>query len=286
MVPPVLAAVSNYTVWQTLGPLAWPFWLLGIAIVLALRGPGLRAAWASRATLIAAFLLLLAFGVLPAGWWLLRPLEARFPQPSLDRLPPVTDIVVLTGAERLASSAMTRRLEMGTHGERIVEGAALAVRFPTARLWTVGGISLADPPVSDIGLTTDTWRRLGIPDSRIRAIGGTRDTCGNARGYRSAGGSGRPLLVTSAFHMPRAVACFRAEGIDPLPYPVDFQTWRTRGLTDTFSTDMVENLDRTDLALHEWAGLAVYRIRGRIDELWPEPGLDLAGAASGARVEP
>ena len=78
------------------------------------------------------------------------------------------------------------------------------------------------------------------------------------------------LLVTSAFHMPRSIGLFRKVGFAVEPYPVD---WRVGGREDLFSFNGLsgEGLARTDTAVREWIGLLAYRLRGRIDELFPGP---------------
>ena len=78
----------------------------------------------------------------------------------------------------------------------------------------------------------------------------------------------RWLLVTSANHMPRAVACFRAAQFPIIPYPVDYRTQRS----DLWrpSSSIAGGLQAADLAAHEWIGLATYRF-GKGTELFPSP---------------
>jgi uncharacterized SAM-binding protein YcdF (DUF218 family) len=80
----------------------------------------------------------------------------------------------------------------------------------------------------------------------------------------------RWLLVTSASHMPRAIAAFRAAGFPVEAYPVN---WRTRGWRDAAQLfgSLAEGLTITDAAVHEWVGLAAYRLTGRSAELFPAP---------------
>ena len=76
--------------------------------------------------------------------------------------------------------------------------------------------------------------------------------------------------MTSAYHMPRAIGVFRAEGFRVEAYPVD---WRTRGVADLtrpFAT-LGDGLRRTDTAMHEWIGLLIYWATGRTAELLPGP---------------
>jgi uncharacterized SAM-binding protein YcdF (DUF218 family) len=80
----------------------------------------------------------------------------------------------------------------------------------------------------------------------------------------------RWILVTSAAHMPRAIAVFRAAGFPIEAYPVDYQT---RGRDDVIglNTSFPEGLEMTDQAIHEWAGLVIYRLAGRTSKLFPAP---------------
>jgi uncharacterized SAM-binding protein YcdF (DUF218 family) len=83
----------------------------------------------------------------------------------------------------------------------------------------------------------------------------------------------RWLLVTSAYHMPRAIGVFRKAGFPVESYPVD---WRTRGAKDALRPfgAMSDELRRTDTAVHEWVGLAVYWLIGHSSELFPGPTRD------------
>jgi uncharacterized SAM-binding protein YcdF (DUF218 family) len=80
----------------------------------------------------------------------------------------------------------------------------------------------------------------------------------------------RWLLVTSAYHMPRAIAAFRAAGFPIEAYPVD---WRTRGAIDAVRpfASLGDGLRRTDTAVREWVGLVAYRLAGKTAELLPGP---------------
>ena len=80
----------------------------------------------------------------------------------------------------------------------------------------------------------------------------------------------RWLLVTSAHHMPRAIACFRNAGFPVEAYPVDWRTSGAGDLTGPFRA-LAPGLARTDAAAHEWLGLLGYWATGRILELLPGP---------------
>src|SRR5262249_35165901 len=75
------------------------------------------------------------------------------------------------------------------------------------------------------------------------------------------------VLVTSAYHMPRAVASFRAVGWPVVPYPVDYKIDPRTGLRANFSLLYV--LGTTTLAGKEWAGLFGYWLMGWTREVFP-----------------
>ena len=249
----------NYLLWSLLGPASWHVWLVLLtAAALVFE----RWTLARRAALLAATVVI-ALQVLPTGFWMMERLESRYPTPA--EVPAdVSDIVVLAGAERLFASSASGRIEFNQHGERVAEALALAHRLPRAKLWIVGGVSRATG-ARDVDWTLDFWRRAGIPAARTDIIAGTFDTCGNAHGIAGRLPGRRVLLVTSGFHMQRAMACMQAAGVDAIAYAVDRQGWSAPSLADAFSRDLTANLDRADLALHEYVGIAYYRLTGRID---------------------
>ena len=114
---------------------------------------------------------------------------------------------------------------------------------------------------------------FGIAPGRILLEQRARNTVENAA-YSKAMAQPKPgerwLLVTSAFHMPRSIGVFRQAGFAVEAFPVD---WRTRGSEDVlrpFAT-MGDGLRRTDTAVREWVGLAVYWLSGKSSELFPRP---------------
>jgi uncharacterized SAM-binding protein YcdF (DUF218 family) len=255
----------NYLLWYLFGPVSWPLWL-GVAGALLSTGRRVRA---GRGLMLASALLFCTFGFSPLGLLLIRPLETRFPPIPTAAAP--TDIVVLAGGEALRASAESGHAEYNDAGDRSAQGAVLARRYPAARIWIAGGIRAPGRPLSDADWTRRQWIALGIEPGRIVAVNGTLDTCGNAAGVAAGRPGARIMLVTSAFHMPRSIACFRAAGLDPLSYPVDYRGWEPRNGADMWSANPLRNFDRIDMALHEWVGLAVYRLQGRIDDIWPAP---------------
>ena len=161
--------------------------------------------------------------------------------------------------------------------DRIIAAAALAKRYPNARIVFSGGsANLISDDAREADFASAVFESLGIAKSRLIMERRSRNTQENAEFSRAlvAPKAGeRWLLVTSAFHMPRSVGLFRKAGFAVEPYPVD---WRVGGPGDllAFSNVANEGLVRTDLAVREWIGLAAYRATGKIDALLPGPGQD------------
>jgi uncharacterized SAM-binding protein YcdF (DUF218 family) len=81
----------------------------------------------------------------------------------------------------------------------------------------------------------------------------------------------RWLLVTSAFHMPRAMGAFRRAGFDVIAWPADYQTLGVQSEWLTLHEGMIEGLKQVDIGVKEWIGLAAYRLTDKTDEFLPGP---------------
>ncbi len=224
--------------------------------------------------LIVTSLVLIALaGLSPLGNALILPLEQRFPPWDASRGPP-DGIVVLGGAISPDISAARGVVALGEAAERITVAAELARRYPNARIVFAGG---SNAVFSDAGAEAPFAVRqleaLGVAHDRITAEEQSRDTIENAvfsRLLANPKPGERWLLVTSAYHMPRAMAAFRAAGFAVEAYPVD---WRTRGPIDAVHpfASLADGLGQTDTAVHEWVGLLIYRLTGKTAELFPGP---------------
>ncbi|HEY4545710.1 MAG TPA: YdcF family protein [Pedomonas sp.] len=256
----------NYSLWAAIGPGNLPFWLCLIgALALAFRRPsvGLRFTGAG-------LLLFILLAILPTGFWLMRPLEMRYSKPDYSGLAPPA-IIVLAGGEALPASALRGEPEFNSAPERLLTGIALARRFPEAQLYLVGGITLPDG-TRDTDVMLRTALGVGFERQRIRIISDTRNTCENARAATAQLGRStlrRSILITSAYHLPRAMLCFEAVNASITPVPVDYKTWPLSSPIDSFKLAPLDNLEQVDRALHEWVGLLYYRVTGRTLRVWP-----------------
>ncbi len=223
--------------------------------------------------LIVTSLVLIAFvGYSPLGRILILPLEDRFPPWNPAQGSP-DGIVVLGGAIAPGISLARGAVALNDSAERITAVAELARRYPNARIIFSGGTAALFNGALEAPLAVKEFEALGVAHDRITAEEQSRNTIENAvfsRLIAQPKPGERWLLVTSAFHMPRAIAAFRAAGFPVEAYPVD---WRTRGPIDATAPfiSMTDGLRMTDFAVHEWVGLLVYRLTGQTAELFPAP---------------
>jgi uncharacterized SAM-binding protein YcdF (DUF218 family) len=232
-----------------------------------------RFASSGRKLMIASIVLLAICGLSPLGYWLLYPLEARFPPWNPAQGAP-DGIIVLGGSVEADLSAAHDTTVITSAADRIFATAALARQYPNTRIVYSGGSSnLISTDAKEADYAARLFENLGIPKSRLTMERQSRNTQENAEFSKKLvqpKSGERWLLVTSAYHMPRSVGLFRKADFPVEPYPVD---WRTDGSEALLEFSNVENtgLTRTDLASREWLGLLTYWITGKIDSPFPGP---------------
>jgi uncharacterized SAM-binding protein YcdF (DUF218 family) len=242
----------------------------GLGGALMVRTRFARGGW----TFASASLVLLAiFGFSPAGNALMIPLEERFPAWDASRGAP-DGIVALGGGMSPDIAAAHNGPALNEAAERLTAVVELARQYPAARIIFSGGnASLTEAEETEAHAALVLFERLGLASGRIEPEDKSRNTFENAQFSKQLAipkPGERWLLVTSAYHMPRAIGVFRRAGFPVEAYPVD---WRTRGTEDFASLfgTMSDGLSRTDTAVHEWIGLAVYWLTGRTSEFFPGP---------------
>jgi uncharacterized SAM-binding protein YcdF (DUF218 family) len=265
---------------KILGFFAQPSNVLLIAALLGLvLMRSKRTARAGLRLLGAALVLTLAFGLLPFGRLLMLPLEERFPPWDARRGDP-DGIVVLGG---VFEPDVADRPDSGLNdaAERVTAIAGLARRYPAAKILFSGGDVLLMPAAgslmpgggSEAHMAAALFESFGIPKNRIILEERSRTTAENAAlslPLAKPQPGERWLLVTSAWHMPRAIGSFRAAGFPVEAYPVDYRTPSGAGVWAPFGSASV-GLRTTDTAAHEWFGLLTYWLAGQSPVLFPGP---------------
>lgn len=193
-------------------------------------------------------------------------------------MPQADAVVVLSGMIRHVESEIGRESptrpglypEWGEAADRFFAGVELFQRDKGELLIFTGGLLPWQKEVESEGAYLARHAvGLGIDPARIRVTQDVVNTESEARAIinmlvpapAQAGGQPiRIILVTSAFHMPRAQLIFEEAGLSVIPYPVDFRISADgRDPTDFFPDPKA--LDRTDIAIRELIGRAFYRLK-------------------------
>lgn len=240
--------------------------LVGVALLLTRRRR--LGAWLAGGSLVV--MALLAF--LPVGGLMLSALESRFPPWDARRGAP-DGIVVLGGAINPVMSVAYGSTMVNHDAGRLVAMAKLARAYPSARIvYSAGDASLTGNFVAEADFVYPLLDTLGIPRERVVLEAASRNTAENAAFTKELAKpkpGERWLVVTSAFHMPRAIGCFRKVGFEVEAYP---SNWRTLPKAHFWpGMEMASGLAAVDLAAHEWLGLIAYRLTGKIGVLLPAP---------------
>lgn len=243
-------------------PLNWVLALLLLSVLLQ----WLRPRQAAKPVLAAAVLLvLLGFQALPDA--LLSRLEGQYPEvPGDAKLQSFAGVVVLGGAlESGRISEHHAQPLLNDSAERMTATVSLWQRHPSLQLLFSGGEGewLGSGP-TEAERASRFFSSLGVPLAAVTLESRSRNTYENAvlTGQLAGVDIKQPwLLVTSAWHMPRAMATFEKAGWNVRAYPVDF---RTGGSTPWSRYDLRTGAEHWELLLHETLGLAAYRISGRL----------------------
>jgi uncharacterized SAM-binding protein YcdF (DUF218 family) len=206
--------------------------------------------------LACAGLVVYVFSLVPVGDAMLRPLENEYRSIEVPSaaLPPVRYVVVL-GSGYFARAGVSPAAALDCEGlVRIVEAVQVVKRLPGARLIVSGGAPEGREAVAH-GYAA-LARELGVDGTSLMVLDKSLNTAAEARAIAAAIGSQPFLLITSAWHMPRAMRLMERAGAHAIPLPTGQQT----GVPcESYWMCLLPNsrgLIKTGHALHEYVGLA------------------------------
>jgi uncharacterized SAM-binding protein YcdF (DUF218 family) len=191
------------------------------------------------------------------GWVadaLLAPLERRY-LPLQDGSLPAVGYIVVLGSSYAPRDGIPVTAALDEDGlNRIVEGIRLARRLGAVRLVASGGAPRGETPAA-LGYARIA-RDLGIDEASLVIMKDSLDTGAEARSIAALLGAAPFILVTSAYHMPRAMRLMERAGARPIPAPTGHLVNQSvyKGWSRYFPTS--SGLRKTDRALHEYLGLA------------------------------
>jgi uncharacterized SAM-binding protein YcdF (DUF218 family) len=211
--------------------------------------------------------LYIIFGFSPLANLMLAPLELNAEANAATDLDGAAGIIVLGGGIANAPSLADGAPHLNEAGDRMVEAVRLAARYPSLPVLFCGGKPEILPTwdsETEAAPAERFFRGFGLVPPRLTLEDRSRTTFENAmqaaRILQPKPGQ-KWILVSSAFHMPRAKALFEAQGFEILARPVDFRTDGFYGWWRIFPR-AGDGLKRMDLAVKEWSGLAMAWLTG------------------------
>jgi uncharacterized SAM-binding protein YcdF (DUF218 family) len=256
------------------------FWLwLGLLTALWASWRGWRkiATWVLVSLVVAVTLV----GFVPVGNVWLAPLESRFAtNPELTG--PPSAIIILGGGEDPRTSAAWNTYNVGDAGDRILHAIRRANDFPNVPvLFTGGAFNATNDPMLD-GNAERVGAMLqaaGVAAERVHIGAIARTTAEHPADITAfleeqdlePSAEAPMLLITSAFHMPRAMGVVCTAGFEHIVAdPTDHRTVPSARWQDTIRWSYAGNLSNLQLAIREWAGLAAYQRAGHTSALLPD----------------
>ena len=219
-----------------LEPLSAVFLLLVLSLWLLYKN---RRKYAALLTTFALALLFL-LGYRPFAYALMHPLESRYEK--LQNPPADIPYIVFIGGD------LERR------GWELLR---LHHLLPKATVITSGyeGIYFEKEALRNKRIFSE----VGIDPKQIIALPEPKDTIEEAKAIKKLLGDKPFILITAAYHMPRAMMIFEHEGLHPLAAPADFMR-ESKWFWLTYPS--AHNLRYTERALHEYIGIVWLKVKG------------------------
>jgi uncharacterized SAM-binding protein YcdF (DUF218 family) len=230
---------------------------VGAVLAMGLAALGRRRLATTVLALAVAHTVIMAFQ--PVSDALMGHLEGKAREAARQAAPCCYDaIVVLGGGIAPAHPPETMEPDLNEAADRVWEAARLWKRGVAPRIIVTGGSFTArhgGPPTTEAEAMRVFLVDLGVPSEAIIDEGQALNTIQNIRNVRALVGSGKVALVTSAYHMPRALNLAAHAGLNVAAFPTDYQAVRAVRLPWDNWLPSIDGLQQSTLALREIVAL-------------------------------
>jgi len=213
------------------------------------------------------FILLVLFSTYPFSYAILGYLERQYKtfrinDDFLKNVSGIKYVVILGGG--LTSDPRLPITSQLNHSSliRLIEGIRLYRKIPGAKLILSGGVGF--DCVSDAEMMERLSISLGVEPQDIILESKSLNTYEEAKFIKNIVGDKRFILVTSAAHMPRAMALFKKSGMEPISAPTDHLVRKHQRFHPIMVFPKADRLKETETAFYEYIGLIKERLAGRI----------------------
>ena len=250
--------------------------LAPLPVCLGLVGIGLLLLWFTRKKFLGkvftsvGFVLLTLLSIQAVSGRILQTLESQYSPLDVSHVqarfvstgnPSISQIVVLAGGIS-GDPTLPLHLQISKASrERLLEGIRLYRLLPGSQLILTGGVGFQSVPEATV--LSRVAQSYGVKKSDMVLEVQSRDTKDHPR-FVSTLVKGNPfLLVTSAYHMPRAMKLFAKYNLFPIPSPIGH--WKVpQGFSVWYWLPGAKGLRLTELAMHEYLGIVWAWLQGQI----------------------
>lgn len=210
----------------------------------------------ARYLLFGAVFFYLFFATGPVSFWLLGKLEYKYPYlKDTTDVKDVEYIIVLAAySDDDPNLPLSSRVNSSA-AFRLMEAMKIQREIPETRIIISGSARVAE-------VMKQVLVSLGMDEALILIEKAAFNTFGSAQNVKKIVGDKKIILVTSAGHMPRSMMVFRKAGMEPVPAPTDYLTFKNYMAISYLPSPL--HLQNSDLAVHEYLGIVWYLIRGFI----------------------
>ena len=205
------------------------------------------------------FIWLALIGYSPFSNYLIQPLEKQYK--SYIDVDPRIEYVLVLGAGHVTNDEMSKNSQLSTTAlMRLTEGIRIYRELDKAKL-ILSGYAGEDVNTPHALISKDVAISLGVPEEDIITQEEARDTAEEAILVKELVNKDKFILVTSAFHMPRAMKIFESEILKPIAAPTDYLSKEDGSYT---REPRGKEIRKTELAMHEYLGTLWHSIIEKI----------------------
>jgi len=227
--------------------------LLGVGLIL------IKKKRAGKIILILGIVLYYLFSITPVSDFLISILENQHRYPTKSQIDSIDTVVVLSGGIKNRNLLLPSALGNSTLF-RLTEALKIYFLKEEKPLIIVSGTSPIDRIEKESLFGAKFLESFNVPKEKIIWEVMSGNTFQHAREVKKIIKDEPFLLITSAYHMPRAIKTFQKAGLSPIALPTDYQY--ENFYTILSFLPQAENLKKSNLAFHEYFGILFYRLFG------------------------
>jgi uncharacterized SAM-binding protein YcdF (DUF218 family) len=176
--------------------------------------------------------------------------------------------IVLTGVTA-TNKALRDRVYVTSSPDRVNHSFLLYKKQVIKKILISGGSGkLLEPAYSEARELLSMYVMMGVDSSDILIEGESRNTHESAvevtELLRGKVDPGNTLLITSAYHMPRSLACFKKAGWSCDVFTTDIKFHKREFTPDSWLIPRADTLSTWNALFKEWVGLLAYWFSGYV----------------------